>query len=160
MSQWNGASAKLNLPTTVSSALAESWSSVVFMMQVYTPASFSVTSVMVRLSESTINLETKHVTDGSAPQRENLEKAKQQRQNSWYKELQLARPDIGFCCTLKRHVSTFYSKTGLYSELWWVKNTKNTCINIYPSNTVLRSKTSEALTSHHQAALRRLWARS
>lgn len=30
------------------------------MMQVYTPASFSVTSVIVRLSESMINLETKH----------------------------------------------------------------------------------------------------
>lgn len=31
------------------------------MMQVYTPASFSVTSVMVRLSESTINLQTKQI---------------------------------------------------------------------------------------------------
>lgn len=47
-----------NLPTTVSSALAESWSRVVFVMQVYTPASFSVTSMMVRLSDSRINLGT------------------------------------------------------------------------------------------------------
>lgn len=60
MSQWNWAPAKMNLPTTVSSALAESWSRVVFVMQVYTPASFSVTSVIVRLSEPKINLETKH----------------------------------------------------------------------------------------------------
>lgn len=45
------------IPTTVSLAVAESWSRVVFMMQVYTPASSSVTSVMVRLSESTISLQ-------------------------------------------------------------------------------------------------------
>lgn len=50
------------IPTTVSLAVAESWSRVVFMMQVYTPASSSVTSVMVRLSESTISLQ-KHSAD-------------------------------------------------------------------------------------------------
>lgn len=40
----------------MSSALAESWSRVVFMMHVYTPSSFSLTSVMVRLSEPMTNL--------------------------------------------------------------------------------------------------------
>lgn len=47
-----------NVPTTVSMALAESWSRVVFMMQVYVPSSPSVTSLMVRLSVSTTNLIT------------------------------------------------------------------------------------------------------
>lgn len=47
-----------HLPTTVRRALAESSSSVVFTIHVYRPASSSVTSVMVRLSEFTRNLKT------------------------------------------------------------------------------------------------------
>lgn len=43
-------------PTTVSRALAESWSRDVFTTHMYVPASLSVTSLMVRLSESTLNL--------------------------------------------------------------------------------------------------------
>lgn len=63
-SQPKPAPGELNLPTTVSSALAESWSRVVFVMQVYVPASFSVTSVMVRLSDSRINLKTESLQRG------------------------------------------------------------------------------------------------
>lgn len=45
-----------NLPTTVSSALADTWSKVVLTMQVYSPSSLSVTSEMTRLSEPKTNL--------------------------------------------------------------------------------------------------------
>lgn len=56
-----------DLPTTVSSALAESWSRVVLVMQVYTPASLSDTSAMVRLSDSRINLEEFAESSEKAP---------------------------------------------------------------------------------------------
>lgn len=59
-------------PTTVSRVLAESSSSVVFMIHLYVPASLSVTSMIVRLSESTRNLIThtqKHHETGSDSER-------------------------------------------------------------------------------------------